>query len=419
MKESRKDQPHLAPRYHSSEPGSQKQQTSEGVRRLLEDAVKARASDIHLDPNSANYCVRFRIDGTLHDVASVSRDEGEHFLRYFRTQAELGLPKPHEAQNGRIHMQILKQPWEIRFSSAPAILGDKLALRLLNSGQLEKRIFELGMSGETLRAIKEWTEESVGMLLVAGPAGCGKTTTLYALLHELKMREQSTVTIEDPVEYRIDGITQIQVSEDHGMTFAEGLRIMLRLDPNYLFVGEIRDRLSAVTAVDAAGAGRVLMSTLHSRDAVGVVTMLRNYGIEDHEIAAALEMVVAQRLVRRLCGHCRKLGEPLETEMQWFTRLGIDPPKQCWHSAGCAACDQTGYHGRIGIFEVWRLSDQCKQDILHHANELELRNKLRTMDHPFLFQDGLLKAAQGLTTIPELQATGTSSQAHLPNTTFT
>lgn len=412
MNKLRKAQPHLAASFNASG-FSQKFKTSERIHRLLEDAVSARASDIHFDPNTLNYCIRFRIDGVLHDVTSVDLDEGEHFIRYFRTQAELESPRPYEPQNGRIQVQISGQTWELRFSSAPAILGDKLALRLLNPEQLEKKISDLGMSEKTLEAIKTWTEDSVGMLLVAGPAGSGKTTTLYALLHELKMREQSTVTIEDPVEYRIDGITQIQVNEHHGMTFAEGLKIMLRLDPNYMLVGEIRDRLSAATAIDATGAGRILMSTLHSRDAIGVITMLRNYGIEDHEIATALEMVVAQRLVRRLCEQCKKQDSPLPSEIQWLTRIGIDPPNQCWRAMGCEACDQTGYLGRLGIFEVWRLNDQYEQDILRHANELSLRKTLSNEHHPLLLQDGLLKAEQGLTTFSELQGTGTSSQGYL------
>jgi len=301
----RKLEPQLAPAFHaftkSLASNPEEKRVTTRTLRLFEDAIAARASDIHIDPNGKDYSIRFRIDGALHDVATVVLNEGTRFLRYFRTMAELGPPKPHHPQNGHFHLEVHGEAWEFRLSSVPAVLGEKVALRLLNRKRLEIRIADLGMSDETLDAIRIWTEDSTGMLLVAGPTGCGKTTTLYALLHELKMRQRSIVTIEDPVEYQIEGITQIQVHEALGLTFSEGLKTMLRLDPDYLLVGEIRDADSAATAIDAAGAGRILMSTLHSRDAVGVITMLRNYGIEDHEIAAVLEVVVAQRLVRRLC----------------------------------------------------------------------------------------------------------------------
>jgi general secretion pathway protein E len=419
MRTTRKLEPQLAPAFHAVEqsetPNPEELHATIRTLHLFEDAIAARASDIHLDSHGDEYCIRFRIDGTLHDVAMVELEEGIHFLRYFRTMAELGPPKPHVAQNGRIHMNIHGEPWEIRMSTAPAALGDKVALRLLNRKQLEIHISDLGMSSETLQAIRNWTEDSTGMLVVAGPTGSGKTTTLYALLHELKMRQRSIVTIEDPVEYQIEGITQIPVHEANGLSFAEGLKAMLRLDPDYLLVGEIRDRDSAGTAIDAAGAGRILLSTLHSRDAVGVITMLRNYGIEDYEIASALEIVVAQRLVRRLCEKCKKLEPPTDAEKRWMDRLGMEYPKDCWHATGCKDCSLTGFHGRLGVFEVWQLSEECDQSILNHADELHLRKALLTHDHPILLQDGLIKAAQGLTTLTELQGMGASSQGYLLN----
>jgi general secretion pathway protein E len=400
----------LAPAYNAflkaHPPTPEDSRTSERTQRLLEDAVAGNVSDIHIDPQDDNYRIRFRLDGTLHDVATLPIDAGERMLRYLRTSAELDAPKPHEAQEGRAHFDVSSQPWELRIATVPAAFGEKAALRLLSRRQLQKRVADLGMSETTLSAIRDWMSDSTGMLIVAGPTGSGKTTTLYALLHELKSRQRSIVTIEDPIEYPIEGITQIEVHPANGMNFAEGLKTMLRLDPDYLLVGEVRDRESASTAIDAAGAGRILMTTLHSRDAAGAVTMLRNYGVEDHEVSSALEMIVAQRLVRKLCEKCRSHCPPNDTELRWLSRIGVEPPKDSWHAVGCDACSQTGFDGRIGIFEVWRLSPVCKARILKHADESELRKLLVSTDQPILLQDALTKASVGCTTLEEIQGMG-------------
>ena len=410
---------HLAPSFeaHVSNPSKQSEplQTTTLISILLEDAIQMLASDVHVDPHEMEYRIRFRIDGALHDVAAIDKEEGKRLLRYVRTLAELGPPKPHEPQNGRVHIDIHGEQWEIRLSTAPAAFGEKCALRLLNYRHLEMRISQLGMAASTLEAIEAWTQDCTGMLIVAGPTGSGKTTTLYALLHELKVRERSIVTIEDPVEYRVEGVTQIQVHEPNGLDFAEGLKAMLRLDPDYLLVGEIRDSDSAATAIDAASAGRILMSTLHCRDAVGAVTMLRNYGAQDFEIAAALQMVVAQRLVRRLCTKCSKLEAPADEDLRWLDRMGVQAPSECWHASGCEHCSRTGFHGRLGVFEVWRIAEEFEQLILTHADESQLRRHLLARDYAPLLEDGLHKAAHGLTTLGELQTMGAlSGRGNLP-----
>ncbi len=383
------------------------------VQLILRDAVAARTSDIHLDAQESSYRIRFRVDGALHDVTTLDHELGKRVLRYFRTTSGLKNPKPHEPQDGRLHVAIGERPWEIRFTAAPAAFGEKASLRLLNRQQLDRSISELGLSEATLDLIRTWTDDSMGMLVVAGPTGSGKTTTLYALLHELKMRQRSVVTIEDPVEYQIEGITQLEVHEDHGMTFAQGLKSMLRLDPDYLLVGEVRDAESASTAVDAAGAGHILMTTLHCRDAVGAVTMLRNYAVQDHEIAAALKLVIAQRLVRKLCTKCR-VYEPHSTdEKRWLDRLSIECPRRTWHATGCDGCNKTGFHGRLGVFEVWPLDNTCERLIASHASEQELWQRFLIQNHPILLQDGLTKASNGLTTLEELKGMGVSGQGHL------
>jgi general secretion pathway protein E len=244
------------------------------------------------------------------------------------------------------------------------------------------------------------------MLLVAGPTGTGKTTSLYALLHELRLLDCSVITIEDPVECQIDGISQIQVDEPHGLTFAEGIKAILRLDPDYMLVGEIRDGSSARAAVDAAATGRTLMSTIHTRDAVGSVTVLRNLGLADHEIAAVLSIIVSQRLVRRLCPHCRTCGPPTEREARWLDTVKVPVPDTTWHAVGCDKCRDIGYRGRMGVFEVWRLDEHDYGLILDHADERSIRDRLCHTDHNFLLADALVKVESGITSIEELRSMG-------------
>jgi type II secretory ATPase GspE/PulE/Tfp pilus assembly ATPase PilB-like protein len=240
------------------------------------------------------------------------------------------------------------------------------------------------------------------MFLVTGPTGAGKTTTLYALLHELRMLERSIVTLEDPVEYDIDGITQLQVDEDHGLTFRNGLKAMLRLDPDFLLLGEIRDVESARTAAAAASSGHVLLSTLHSHDPVNAVTTLRHWGLADYEITAALQVVVSQRLVRRLCPACRKQEAPKPRELRWLRGVVEEVPDAIWHAVGCGECRGLGYQGRVGVFEVWRLQDDDLDLIADHATERAVRQHLRKRRHQTLVNDGLEKARSGETTVCEL-----------------
>jgi type II secretory ATPase GspE/PulE/Tfp pilus assembly ATPase PilB-like protein len=244
------------------------------------------------------------------------------------------------------------------------------------------------------------------MLLVAGPAGSGKTTTLYALLHKLKLHERSVITVEDPTEYQVDGINHIQVDKLHGMNFVEGVKAMLRLDPDFLMLGEIRDSDSAHAALTAASSGRALMSTLHSRDAVAVVETLRNYGLTGHEISANLMLVISQRLVRLLCPHCRVKAGPNNEEKHWLHELGRPAPRKVWHARGCDQCQGVGFKGRTGIFEVWRINAEEYQLILDDADRRTLYRHLTGRGHRFLLDDGLAKAAEGLTTLSELRTIG-------------
>ncbi len=373
---------------------------------LLRDAIKARATDIHIDSQSRGWLVRMRIDGVVHDAALLDRDKGQRLTNQLKNLAQLNPVTRFVAEDARVSYHIDDHPIDLRLTRAPCLHGDKLSIRLFDNPAIPYQLDDLGLHAEGLEQIQEWLGNVSGMLLVAGPSGSGKTTTLYALLHKLKLHERSVVTVEDPVEYQVDGINHIQVDKFHGMDFIEGVKAMLRLDPDFLMLGEIRDADSARAALTAASSGRALMSTLHSRDAVAVVETLRNYGLNGHEISANLILVISQRLVRRLCPHCRAQGGPNNEEKHWLHQLGRAMPKQVWHARGCEACHGVGYQGRVGVFEVWRIDAGEYQLILDEADRRSLYQHLAARGHHFLLDDGLTKVAEGLTTLSELRSMG-------------
>jgi general secretion pathway protein E len=373
---------------------------------MLEDALRENASDIHLDPIGGGYQLRFRIDGALVDTVLLETEQGRHVLRSFKSHADLEPAYALRPQDGRAEFQVGSRVVAVRVATTPSVLGEKLALRLLPTEFARLRLDQLGLSAADHQQLTRALRDARGMILVSGPTGAGKTTTLYALLHTLKDSNRAIVTIEDPVEYVIEGITQIQVNEKQGLTFAEGVRGLLRLDPDIILMGEMRDALSARAALDAADSGHVFLSTLHARDAAGTITALRNFGLADHEIAATVDLIVAQRLVRRLCPACRKQEPPTPDEIAWLKFYGQAVPKQTWHAVGCAQCGQSGYRGRIGIFEVHRLREEDADLILNHADEHTLRRRLRRFGTLSLLEDDLLKVADGTTSLAEIQSLG-------------
>ena len=264
------------------------------------------------------------------------------------------------------------------------------------------------MEPDGLQHLRDWLGGLNGMFLVSGPTSSGKTTTLYALLHEMTKLGEHVLTIEDPVEYEIDGINQIQVDRQHGLDFAVGLTSMLRLDPDYLMVGELRDAETVEVAASAATSGHVLLSTIHSRDAVSAITALRNYGMGGNQIAATTAVIVNQRLVRKLCPHCRQGGAPLSgIERSWLIEHGIAPAGHAWSATGCRECHGLGYSGRSGIFEIWRLDSADYDLLLSGADERSIRRKLARDGHHTLVADGWEKVRHGTTSLDEIrQATG-------------
>jgi type II secretory ATPase GspE/PulE/Tfp pilus assembly ATPase PilB-like protein len=373
---------------------------------LLEDALRGNVSDIHLDPAHDGYQLRFRIDGTLVEIRRLARPDGEHIVRAFKAQAGLDPGFALKPQDGRVEFPTAGRSVFLRVATAPSILGEKLALRLLPTNLTHLGLDQLGLSAEDYEQISRALHDALGMILISGPTGSGKTTTLYALLHELVATQRCVVAVEDPVEYVIEGVTQIQVNEKAGVTFAEGVRGLLRLDPDVIFMGEMRDRVSAQAALNAADSGHVFLSSLHARDGAGTITSLRSFGLDDHEIAATVDLVVAQRLVRRLCPACRKQEPPSESESAWLKYFGRAVPALAWHAVGCAKCNHTGYLGRIGLFEVWHLGEEAADLILQHADEHTLRRHLRHRGTLSLLDDEMRKVADGTTSLTEIQTTG-------------
>ena len=371
---------------------------------LLEDAIRERASDVHFEPYSTGVRIRFRIDGVLLDTMSLPLEAGGTMMRHMKALGGLDpVPAARPASSGRT-VRVGNTQIEVRTSVAPCVFGEKIVLRLLDMPQQVQHISALGMAEEDESHIRGWLENVTGTFIVCGPTGSGKTTTLYSLLHELKNTNRSVVTIEDPVEYRVEGITQMEVDNHQRVDFGEGLRAMLRLDPDYMMLGEIRDPETARVAMTAAGTGRVLMTTLHSKDAVGVMTALRNWGIDDFQSASALRVVVAQRLVRRLCPECKEeVHEPTESEAQWLKNIGRTAPPTMYRAVGCGHCNDLGYRGRIGLFEIWRVTAQDAERILDRSDDHRMRQALRERGHRFLIDDALDKVAAGQTDIRQIR----------------
>lgn len=373
---------------------------------VMKDAAETRATDVHLEPENGSICLRLRVDGVLQDAALLPGEWGDPLRGYFKNLAGLDPIPLIKPANGSARYRLDERTVDLRVVCAPTSQGEKTAIRILYLEQARLRVTELGFSDEQRHKIENWLAQVSGMFLVVGAIGSGKTTTLYSLLHELRLRDLSVVTIEDPIEYQVAGVTQMQVNETRNLTFAEGVKTMLRLDPDFLMVGEIRDPESAAAAQDASATGKVVLNTLHSRDAAGAITALRNYGIEDHEIATALELVISQRLVRRLCPECRKESTPSDEDRTWLESLNQDVPTECWQATGCDDCRQTGYRGRIGLFEIWRLDRPSYDKIIRHADEDDLRRDLRENGITSMLADGMQKVATGETTLDELKRMG-------------
>jgi general secretion pathway protein E len=371
------------------------------VNLLIREAHDARASDIHLESSRAGLRARFRIDGVLSDVPSPPTALQAAVVSRVKLLADLDIAERRAPQDGRIRVRLEERELDLRVSTVPTLYGESVVLRLLDRGGRPVALDELGMAPETLRAFQDLAKRPHGILLATGPTGSGKTSTLYAALGLRQRTAEKIITVEDPVEYHLDAVTQVPVNVKAGMTFPVALRSLLRQDPDVLMVGEMRDTETAAIAVQAAMTGHLVFSTLHTNDAVSAVTRLLDLKVEAYMIAATLEGVLAQRLVRKICPECRVRYHP---DSQAVALLAEQPVGKTTleRGRGCPACRETGYRGRIGIFELMPITDDLKHAIARTASLAELRDIARGAGMRGLRLDGWAKVQAGLTTVEEV-----------------
>jgi general secretion pathway protein E len=380
------------------------------VSNLMAQAVEQRASDIHIEPEQRQFVVRFRIDGVLHARLRLPRDRYDAVASRLKLISGMDIAERRLPQDGRMSTRVGGQEMDIRVSALPGVHGESIVMRLLPKERKELGLERLGFEADHLALMQAWTAEANGIVLVTGPTGSGKSTTLYAALAASNDGLKKIITVEDPVEFQLPGITQIQTHSEIGLSFANALRSILRQDPDVIMIGEIRDLETAEIAVQAALTGHLVLSTLHTNDAISAFTRLIDMGVEPFLVATPIRAVQAQRLVRRLC-ECARPGsvpESIVNEAAPFAQrvLGERPP--CWMEAvGCAKCLNTGYRGRLGIYEMIPVSAQMQHLIVSGASVNDMKALARSEGHRFLREDGLLKAWQGLTTVEEvLRVTG-------------
>jgi general secretion pathway protein E len=368
------------------------------VNQMISRALESRASDIHIEPYESELKIRYRIDGILHDMESPPRQMKSAIISRFKILAQLNIAERRLPQDGRFKVKVAGKDVDLRISTIPTLYGESVVIRLLERSQIFTDLQSLGFPDDTHQRFSDMITKPHGMVLVTGPTGSGKTTTLYGALQKINDPGKKIITVEDPVEYELAGINQIQVKPQIGLTFANGLRSIVRQDPDIIMIGEIRDFETAEIAVQAALTGHLVLSTLHTNDSAGAISRLLEMGVQDYLLASSLLGVLAQRLVRRLCMNCRK-EVPFEgTKVEGW----VDPPDTVWGPTGCEACSGTGYIGRIGIYELLRISPAVSKLIVEHTDAGSIRSFALTQGLSLLKQDGWQKARDGVTTIEEV-----------------
>ena len=371
------------------------------VNQMIQQAVHLKASDIHVDPGESDVVIRYRIDGVLRTERHLPKQMQGFITARLKIMAKLNIAERRLPQDGRIKLQFDLKMVDIRVSSLPTMHGEKIVLRLLDLSTGVKPVEQLGFNRKNAVWFREMIEQPYGILLITGPTGSGKTTTLYSALNLLNTESSNVITIEDPVEYQLEGVNQVQVSPAIGLTFASGLRSILRQDPNIVMVGEIRDNETAEIAVRASLTGHLVLSTIHTNDAVSTVMRLRDMGIEPYLIASSLIGIVAQRLVRRICSDCKESYTPTDQEQIVLQSQGLDV--QVLHRGkGCGNCNRTGYRGRVAIQEVLKIDQTLRRIITEGAAIEEIREAAKAQDMVTLMTDGLHKVTEGVTTIQEV-----------------
>lgn len=371
------------------------------VNLLIRDAHDARASDIHLESTREGLRTRFRIDGVLTDVPTPPKGLQAAVVSRVKLLAELDIAERRLPQDGRIRVRLEERELDLRVSTVPTLYGESVVLRLLDRGGRPVELDELGMGPETLGRFKSLALKPHGILLATGPTGSGKTTTLYAALELRERAAEKIITVEEPVEYHLEGVTQVPVNRKAGVSFASALRSLLRQDPDVLMVGEMRDGETAEIAVQAAMTGHLVFSTLHTNDAVGAIPRLADLRVESYLVAATLEGVLAQRLVRKVCSECRELYTPAPSAVAILAQRPIGS-QQLVRGRGCPSCRGTGFRGRVGLFELLTVTDELKHEITRSAPVARLRELAEGGGMVTLRADGWAKVLAGLTTVEEV-----------------
>ena len=376
------------------------------VNALLAQSVKERASDIHIEPFERHISVRFRVDGVLYEIIQPPKRFAASITSRIKVMAGLDIAEKRIPLDGRIKIKVAGRDIDIRLSTVPTSHGERIVMRLLDKTAVLKDLEYIGMGASVLTGMREMINKAYGIVLVTGPTGSGKTTTLYACLAKINSPTRNIITVEDPVEYQLNGIGQIQVNTKVGLTFAAGLRAILRQDPDVVMVGEIRDRETAEIAIQASLTGHLVFSTLHTNDAAGAVTRLVDMGVEPFLVASSCVCMMAQRLVRTLCPHCRKPVVPTETELKQlgFTRerfLEVTPG-HVYAPTGCQECLDTGYLGRTGIYELMIVDDEIRQLIMDNLDSNTIKKRAINKGMATLRDDGARRVMMGDTSIAEI-----------------
>ena len=367
------------------------------------EAFRSRASDIHLEPMPKKFRVRYRIDGVLHEVDSPPKRLQSAIISRVKIMANMSIAEKRVPQDGRIQINVMGRDLDLRVSSIPTSHGESIVMRILDKAGIALGLPQLGFFSDDQQIFERLITLSDGIILVTGPTGSGKTTTLYACLNTINKPDRKIITVEDPVEYQMSGINQVQVRTDIGMTFSAALRAILRQAPNIIMIGEIRDMETAEIAVNASLTGHLVFSTLHTNDAPSAVTRMIDIGVKPFLVASSTRAIMAQRLVRKICEKCKEPHVPAETELRLLgpaaKQLG---EVQLFHGKGCPDCSFTGYRGRLGIYEIFLIDDQVRNLIFERVSSTELRIKARELGMRTLREDGLRKVVAGITTLEEV-----------------
>ena len=370
---------------------------------LLSQAVKSRASDVHIEPQEKTMMIRMRIDGILRDMVPPARNMQGAVLARIKILSNLNIAERRLPQDGRLKIRTASRDIDVRVSTLPTIYGEKIVMRILDTAGASHNVDKLGIEPELLTVLKNALSQPHGIMIVTGPTGSGKSTTLYACLNYLKDPTVNITTVEDPVEYRLAGINQVQVKPEIDLTFASCLRSILRQDPDIVLIGEIRDKETVEIAIKASLTGHLVLSTFHTNDAPSAITRLINMEIEPYLLSSSLNLIIAQRLVRKICEKCK---EPTTLSEQVLKRLKVDPAKlknaKLCHGKGCSACGNTGYHGRLPIFEFLVMDHEMRELVTAAATESQLRAASRKKGYGGLLESGVIKMLQGLTTAEEV-----------------